>query len=53
MAEVLGPVLSAVGAIANLAQLYQELVGVEDELLAFREVLEHDYKKLEFIWSNR
>lgn len=50
MAEVLGSAFAAAAAIAKLVQLF---VGVEDELLVFREVLENDSKKLEFVHNER
>lgn len=48
--EALGIVFAAATAIAKLVML---LEGVEDELLVFREVLEHDFKKLEFVHNER
>lgn len=49
----LGPAFAFAGAAAKLTQLGFELAAVEDDLLIFRDTLEHDYERLEFIRTER
>lgn len=49
----LGPAFAFAGAIAKLTQLGFELAAVEDDLLVFRDTLEHDKERLEFVRTER
>lgn len=49
----LGPAFAFAGAAAKLTQLGFELAAVEDDLLIFRDTLQHDYERLEFIRAER
>lgn len=50
---VLGPTFAFAGAVARLTQLGFELSAVEDDLLVFRDTLQHDYERLEFVRTER
>ncbi|MCJ1344865.1 hypothetical protein MMC31_003070 [Peltigera leucophlebia] len=50
---VLGPTFAFAGAVARLTQLGFELAAVEDDLLVFRDTLQHDYERLEFVRTER
>lgn len=49
----LGPAFAFAGAAAKLTQLGFELAAVEDDLIVFRDTLQHDYQRLEFIRTER
>lgn len=49
----LGPAFALAGAIAKLTQLGFELAAVEGDLLVFRDTLEHDKERLEFVRAER
>lgn len=49
----LGTAFTVAGAVAKLSQLGFELAGVEDDLLVFRDTLQHDYERLEFVRTER
>lgn len=49
----LGPAFACAGAVAKLTQLGFELAAVENDLLVFRDTLEHDKERLEFVRTER
>lgn len=49
----LGPAFTVAGAVAKLTQLGFELAAVEDDLLVFRDTLQHDYERLQFVRTER
>jgi len=49
MEVVVGPLVSAAGAITKLTQLGFELAGVEDNVGVYRDILRHDFDLLETI----